>query len=77
MFFANANRIHNRLRELVKAAGEPLSAVVINLEACPEIDVTGLEMLGQLRNELRDSDIPLYFTRSLIRFAICLTVAAF
>jgi len=63
VFFANANRVHNRLRELVKAAEEPLRAVIINLEASPEIDVTCLEMLGQLRNELRGSDIPLYFAR--------------
>lgn len=63
VFFANANRVHNRLRELVKGAEKPLRAVIVNLEASPEIDVTCLEMLGQLRNELRDSSIPLYFAR--------------
>jgi len=63
LFFATANRIHSRLRELVKAAGPPLRAVIINLEASPEIDVTCLEMLGQLRNELRESGIHLHFAR--------------
>jgi sulfate permease, SulP family len=63
VFFANANRVLNRLRELVRAAEKPLSAVLLNLEASPEIDVTSLEMLGQLRNELQDFGIDLYFAR--------------
>jgi MFS superfamily sulfate permease-like transporter len=63
VFFANANRVHNRLRELVKASEKPLRAVIVNLEASPEIDVTCLEMLGQLRSELHDLGIPLYFAR--------------
>ena len=39
LFFANANRVHTRLRELVRAPGLALRAVIINLEASPEIDV--------------------------------------
>jgi len=63
LFFANANRILNRLRELTKSTDVPLRAVVINLEASPEIDVTSLEMLEQLRNELAESGIALHFAR--------------
>jgi high affinity sulfate transporter 1 len=63
LFFANANRIHNRLRELVKQAGQPLRAVLINLEASPDVDVTSLEMLVQLQKELHESGIVLYFAR--------------
>jgi sulfate permease, SulP family len=63
IFFANANRVHSRLRELVKSAGSSIRAIIVNLEASPEIDITGLEMLGQLRNELRESGIDLYFAR--------------
>jgi MFS superfamily sulfate permease-like transporter len=62
LFFANANRVHNRLRELVKASGS-LRVVIINLEASPEIDVTCLEMLRRLRDELQDLGIHLYFSR--------------
>jgi len=64
IFFANANRVYNRLWELVTAAGTSLQAIIVNLEASPEIDITGLEMLGKLRNELRESDIDLYFARA-------------
>lgn len=63
LFFANANRVHNRLRELVKGSGISLRAVVVNLEASPEIDVTSLEMLRRLRDELQKSGIHLYFAR--------------
>src|SRR6185369_2916289 len=63
LFFANANRIHNRVRELVKQAGHSLRGVLINLEASPDMDVTSLEMLVQLQKELRASGINLYLAR--------------
>jgi MFS superfamily sulfate permease-like transporter len=63
LFFANASRVRNRLHELVKQAGKPLQAVLVNLEASPEVDVTSLEMLDQLRKELEQLDIALYFAR--------------
>jgi sulfate permease, SulP family len=63
LFFANANRIHARLRGLLRDAGKTAKAVIINLEASPEIDVTSLEMLGQLRDELRVDGIDLYLAR--------------
>ena len=63
IFFANANRIHNRIRDVVQSAGTSLAAIILNLEASPEIDVTGLEMLILLRAELQASGIDLYFAR--------------
>ena len=63
LFFANASRIRNRLRELVQETKAPLKAVVVNLEASPEIDVTSLEMLEQIRNELQEAGIELCFAR--------------
>ena len=59
LFFANANRVRNHLRELTKQSDRPLHAVLINLEASPEIDVTSLEMLEQLRSELEGSGVSL------------------
>jgi len=63
LFFANANRIRNRLRILAKPADTRIHAVLMNLEASPEIDVTSLEMLEQLQSELEASGITLYFVR--------------
>jgi SulP family sulfate permease len=63
LFFANANRVHSRLRELVKATGPSLRVVIINLEASPAIDVTCLEMFARLQGELRELGIDFYFAR--------------
>jgi sulfate permease, SulP family len=63
LFFANANRIRNRLRALLKQPSNTPRVVLLNLEACPETDVTSLEMLIQLNNELNKSGIELHFAR--------------
>jgi high affinity sulfate transporter 1 len=63
LFFANANRIRNRLRVLVNQPRNIPRVVLLNLEACPETDVTSLEMLIQLNNELNESGIELHFAR--------------
>ena len=63
LFSHNANRVHSRLRELIKTIGPSVRAVIINLEASPEIDVTCLEMLARLRSELRKSEVQLCFAR--------------
>ncbi len=63
LFFANASWIRNRLRDLIAQSTTPLHAVLINLEASPETDVTSLEMLEQLQSEFQESGIALYFAR--------------
>ena len=63
LFFANANRVRNQVSALIKQAPTPISALLLNLEASPETDVTTLEMLEQLARELQDSGIALYFAR--------------
>jgi SulP family sulfate permease len=63
LFFANANWIRNRLRVLLKQPGNIPRVLLLNLEACPETDVTSLEMLIQLNNELGESGIELHFAR--------------
>jgi sulfate permease, SulP family len=63
LFFANDSRIRNRLRELTRDADVPLRAVLMNLEVSPEIDVTTLEMLEQLRSGLQELGITLYLAR--------------
>ena len=62
LFFANARRVHNSvLEELSDAIG--IRAVVLNLEASPEIDVTSLEMLEQLRLDLIKRSVGLYLAK--------------
>ena len=63
LFFANANRIRNRLRELTSQS-DLTRAVLMNLEASPgnRRNAT-LEMLEQLRSVLHESGIELYLAR--------------
>ena len=63
LFFANANRFSSRLRAALKDAAGPIRQVILNLEASPEIDVTVLDMLEQLRSELNEKGIGLAFAR--------------
>jgi SulP family sulfate permease len=63
LFFANSNRIRSHLMDLITTSSRPLRAVLINLEASSEIDVTSLEMLQQLHGDLQQSGIALYFAR--------------
>ena len=63
IFFANANRIRNHGRELTRLQPAPPRAVLINLEASPEVDLTSLEMLEQLRGELQQLGTTVYFAR--------------
>lgn len=63
LFFANANRFSSRLRAAIENALAPISHVILNLEASPEIDVTVLDTLEQLRSELNENGIGLAFAR--------------
>jgi high affinity sulfate transporter 1 len=63
LFFANANRIKNRVRLLLKESPRPISSILLDLGASPETDVTTLDMLRDLWRELKDSKVELYFAR--------------
>ena len=63
LFFANANRFNNRLRAAIKDSARPIRKVILNLEASPDIDVTVLDTLEQLRSELNENGIRLAFAR--------------
>jgi MFS superfamily sulfate permease-like transporter len=57
IFGTSAN---SRLRYFPVGSGASCTG---NLEASPEIDVTSLEMLDQLRSELAESHIAIHFAR--------------
>jgi high affinity sulfate transporter 1 len=59
LFFANANRFSTRLRAAMKNAPGPIREVILNFEASPEIDVTVLDVLEQLRTDLSERGIGL------------------
>jgi high affinity sulfate transporter 1 len=63
VFFANANRVRGRLYTAINDAARPIRAVLINLEASPELDVTALDMLEQMQNNLTERGIRLALAR--------------
>ncbi len=64
LFFANATRVLNYIRQLLKEAAQPVRAVILNLEAVTEIDITSLDLLEQLRSDLEEMNIRLVFARA-------------
>jgi sulfate permease, SulP family len=63
LFFANANRIKNRIRLLLKESPRLIRSILIDLGASSETDATSVDMLRDLRKELEESKVKLLFGR--------------
>jgi high affinity sulfate transporter 1 len=63
LFFANASRVLNHVRILMKSAASPVRAVILDLEASPEVDITSVQMLDQMNNELKAAGATLYLAK--------------
>jgi len=57
LYFANASLIHSRLRALTMGCQPPPKAVILDMSACDDMDITSLEMLEKLVAELKKADI--------------------
>jgi sulfate permease, SulP family len=63
LFFANAHRFRDRVRELIAASPEPVRAVVIDAEAVSQTDTDGADVLTELAAELRRRRISVTLAR--------------
>ncbi|MDX6582017.1 MAG: sulfate permease, SulP family [Solirubrobacterales bacterium] len=63
LFFANANRFRDAVRELVAAADEPVRAVVIDAEAISQTDTDGADVITELAQELGKRQISVALAR--------------
>src|SRR5690606_18373759 len=63
IFFANSHTLAERIRSAVNQAPNPVSAFVFDLEAAPDIDVTGAETLETVMDWLHQRGITIGFTR--------------
>jgi len=59
MFFANIDALRERLRSLIREAVPAPRAVILDCEVLFEIDIAGLDLLGQLTRELAAAGIEL------------------
>jgi high affinity sulfate transporter 1 len=63
LFFATADGLHDRLREVVESADPPLRAVVLDLEGVDFIDSQGAAKLTELAQLARARDLTLALAR--------------
>ncbi|GAA0927518.1 SulP family inorganic anion transporter [Kribbella koreensis] len=63
LFFANAENFHRRALAAVDAAPEPVRWLLLNAEANVEIDITAIDALDSLREELTARGIVLALAR--------------
>ncbi len=63
IFFANAALFRDRIRELVADGDPPVRRVIVDASAITYVDTTGLEMLGELQDELEELGVELVFAR--------------
>jgi MFS superfamily sulfate permease-like transporter len=62
LFFANAPNFQEHIRDLV-AAAPSVRWVLVDAEAINDIDITGTDMLAELKDELAKANIELHFAR--------------
>jgi sulfate permease, SulP family len=63
LFFADANRFHDGVRELISHDGNAVRAVVLDAEAVSLTDTDGADMLIEIAAELRSRDASLALAR--------------
>ena len=61
LFFANAELFHQRLLEAVAQSPTPVRRIIVAAEPVTSIDVTSADMLDELDQQLRTSEIELRF----------------
>ena len=64
LIFANARYVTDRLRALVAAANPPVRCLVIDLQAVTHVDVTALQALRDLHDELEVAGMDVRFARA-------------
>ena len=63
LFFADANRFRDALKEMIEGAPEPVRAVVVDADAISLTDTDGADMVAQIAGELRSQHVWLALAR--------------
>jgi SulP family sulfate permease len=64
LWYANADYLRLRIRNLVSAAAEPVHALIIDADGISDIDYTGLQALGDLISELEHTGVSIGIARA-------------
>jgi sulfate permease, SulP family len=63
LFYANAESLRESIMVMVQESDPPVKSVVLDLEMTGELDIAGLEMLGELHRDLQDFGTNLHLSR--------------
>lgn len=77
LFWANASTACDDVLGLVESADEDLYAVLLDLEATSQLDVTSIDALDRLLEALQERDVDLYLVRVFHRARGALTRSGF
>jgi high affinity sulfate transporter 1 len=63
IFYANSDAIRGEILKRVRSASPPVRTVILDLEMTSDLDLSGAEMLADLRRELHESGVQLRLSR--------------
>jgi sulfate permease, SulP family len=64
LWYGNATHVVDRIRQVIKAAAQPVHTLVLDGDAMPDIDYTGAQALGQLVPELEREGVHVAVARA-------------
>jgi SulP family sulfate permease len=64
LFFANASYLSDQISDLISTADPPLTYLLLDAEAIPDIDTTAADTLKEIHEELRQKGITLGIARA-------------
>jgi high affinity sulfate transporter 1 len=64
LIFATANYARLELDGMLKSAGRPLKAVLLNMEVIPDLDMTGIDALSDVNKKLSKAGLELLLARA-------------
>ncbi len=62
IYFANASLFHSRIKEIIKECDQPVKAILVDMVTNDRLDITSIEMLEKLAEELRRNNIAMMAT---------------
>jgi high affinity sulfate transporter 1 len=62
IYFANASLFHSRIKELIKECDQPVKAIIVDMVTNDRLDITSIEMLEKLAEELQRNNIAMMAT---------------
>ena len=65
MFFANATLLREEVRRMVRESEPEPRVVVLDMERTPQLDVTSIDALAELKNDLDTIGVELWLARTL------------